>query len=168
MTITRFMLGVVLGFVIAGQAVAAPDLRLDQGNHARSSAGNGAEPALEGYSPVSYFEEGEPERGKARFSSRYDGELYYFTSAQQKRRFDQDPEAYAPVFPKHCPWNLAKGREVAVDPTNYKIVNGKLLLFHKSPEQDGRKLWNREIRKDDVTEAQLMEKARSNLLDLSF
>jgi len=123
---------------------------------------------LEGYSPVSYFEHGHPEKGDPRFSSTYQGNRYYFTDAQQKRKFDRNPEKYAPRFPRNCPYNLAKGREVPVDPLNYKIVGGELLLFHKSPAQDGRKLWNREIKRDGISESEMLERAENNLMNMEF
>ena len=167
MRVSIVIQALALGLLFLGQAFAAPDLRLDQGR-AGDSEQNGREPAIEGYSPVSYFDEGKPERGSPEFTSTHEGELYYFTSAQQKRQFDMNPDAYAPTFPHNCPYNLAKGREVAIDPTNFKIVNGELLLFHKSPEQDGLVRWNKETSKEGVTEAQLMEKAQNNLLDLEF
>jgi hypothetical protein len=103
-------------------------------------AGNN-QPALEGYSPVSYYAQGHPEAGSRKYQSAYEGNVYWFTSAKQKKTFDADPSAYAPIFPHSCPYNLAQGRQETVDPTNFKIVDGQLLLFHRSPAQDGRKEW---------------------------
>lgn len=123
---------------------------------------------LEGYSPVSYFDPGRPQKGHPQFSSTYEGNRYYFTDADQKRKFEQNPEKYAPRFPRHCPYNLAKGREVPVDPTNFKIIDGDLLLFHESPGNNGRKLWNREVKQNEITHREMMDRAENNLLDMNF
>ena len=115
--------------------------------------------ALEGYSPVSYFTEGRPEKGKSAYAVVYKGHTYYFTDAGQQAMFEADPEAYAPVFPVHCPYNLALGRKAKIDPTNFKIVGGRLLLFHRTEEMDGRKRWN-----EHGDEQELMQRARGQWL----
>lgn len=161
------LLALLFGTLLLGQAMAEPDLRLDGGDRAGYDSDR-SDLALEGYSPVSYFEEGEPERGDAKFRTTHDDNLYYFTSEAQKRKFERNPERYAPRFPHSCPYNLAKGREVAIDPTNFKIVDGELLLFHKSPDQDGLQEWNREVRETGLSDKQLIERAENNLLDLRF
>jgi len=113
--------------------------------------------AIQGYSPVSYFEEGRPEKGSPQYTSTYDGKIYYFTSAKQRQTFEQDPEAYAPVFPNHCPYSLALGRAVAIDPTNFTIADGRLLLFHRSEEMNGLQGWRRAEDKEA-----LLDRARRN------
>lgn len=112
--------------------------------------------AIEGYSPVSYFEEGRPERGSPEHSTVYNQRTYHFTSEEQLERFEADPESYEPLFPDHCPYNLALGREAAIDPTNYKIVDGHLLLFHRSEEMDGLEAWENH----EDSERELLERAR--------
>jgi len=112
--------------------------------------------AIEGYSPVSYFEEGRPERGSPEHSTVYNERTYHFTSEEQLARFEADPESYAPLFPDHCPYNLALGRRAEIDPTRYKIVDGHLLLFHYSEEMDGLKAWENH----DDSESELLERAR--------
>lgn len=89
---------------------------------------------IQGYSPVSYFEKGHAERGTPQYSYIHKKRIYYFTSAKQVERFKNMPEAYAPKFGEYCPYSLALGRRVAIDPTNFKIHNGELLLFHHSVE----------------------------------
>ena len=97
---------------------------------------------IEGYSPVSYFEAGEPQKGSKAHTAVYNERRYRFTDAEQLAKFKADPEKYAPMFPNHCPYNLALGRRARIDPTNFKIMDGHLLLFHRSEEMDGRKRWN--------------------------
>ncbi len=111
--------------------------------------------AIEGYSPVSYFETGEPQRGSPRFSAEYNQRTYHFTDADQLARFKANPASYEPLFPEHCPFSLTLGRETAIDPTNFKIVEGHLLLFHRSEEMDGLEEWE----SHDKDEKELLERA---------
>lgn len=139
---------------------------------ASASAESGIQPggtaSLGGFSPVSYFEQGKPERGKSRFQSTYQGNTYWFTSEKQKAMFDAKPEKFAPAFPNHCLYNLAMGRSEPIDPTNFKIVDGQLLLFHRSAENDGLRQWNQTVRSEAITERELIRRAKSNLLDIRF
>jgi len=119
--------------------------------------------AIGGYSPVSYFEEGHPEMGLPRFTAVYNDRTYRFTDAEQVEKFKADPEAYAPLFPNHCPYNLALGRKAKIDPTNFKIAGDDLLLFHRSEEMDGLERWNES---DDQDE--LLRRAESNYTLFEF
>jgi YHS domain-containing protein len=129
----------------------------------RSPVSDDEAPAIEGYSPVSYFEVGRPQKGSPAYSSTYRGKEYWFTSAEQLARFEADPSAYAPVFPDHCPYSLSLGRAVAVDPTNFKIVGGNLLLFHDSAEMAGAT----ETLDEGEVES-MLQRARANLLRMRF
>lgn len=94
-----------------------------------------------GYSPVSYFESG-PETGKPEFAHTHSGTIYYLTSQEQLNKFRLNPEKYLPAFDGFCAFGHAIEKEFAVDPTSYKIVDGRLLLFLKNQEVDALKLWN--------------------------
>lgn len=67
------------------------------------------------------------------------------------------------MFPNHCPYHLTLGRAVAIDPTNYKILDGQLLIFHKSEEMDGLEKWNSH---DD--EQELLRRAKSTWTLMEF
>ncbi len=99
------------------------------------------QPAIGGYSPVSYFTRNMAEQGRVEFAVKYGGSTYYLTSADQVELFTKDPAKYQPKY-KVCPYSLTLGRAVPLDPTNFKIVGGSLLLFHKTETTDGLKLWN--------------------------
>lgn len=109
-----------------------------------------AKVAIEGYSPVSYFEKNIAEQGKPEFQARYDGKTYYFASAEQVRTFEADPKHYAPIFGEYCPYSLALGRRVAIDPTRFRIVDGQLLLFHRSAELDALTEWDKSKDKERI------------------
>jgi YHS domain-containing protein len=102
------------------------------------------EPAIGGYSPVSYFESNRAERGRPEHQASYQGQTYYFTSAAQVVSFQANPAKYVPAFGGTCAIGHSVGKEFQPDPTSFKIVDGRLLLFLKTAEVDARALWNKE------------------------
>ena len=74
--------------------------------------------ALDGYSPVSYFEKGQAEKGSKQYKSQYEGVSYYFTSNTQKTTFENDPSKcvvpWRPASPLcgslscRCLWRLRR------------------------------------------------------------
>lgn len=100
--------------------------------------------AIDGYSPVSYFEKGIAERGSAEHAVAHDGKTYHLASASQAEMFAADPNKYLPAHDGACAFGATKGETFPVDPTNFKIVDGRLLLFLKNDEVDARELWEKE------------------------
>ncbi len=100
--------------------------------------------ALAGYSPVSYFAKGVAERGTTPFVVSHRGIHYKFTSPTQMNRFKADAGKYEPAYGGWCAFGMAANRKDPPDPTHFKIVNGRLLLFAKSARSDALELWNRQ------------------------
>lgn len=98
--------------------------------------------ALGGYSPVSYFEKGRPERGDKTYSAEHHGANYYFTDEQQRQRFVADPDKYEPAFGGWCAFGMTLGKRFRVDPSRFKIVDGRLFVFLNDVEVDAIQLWN--------------------------
>jgi YHS domain-containing protein len=84
--------------------------------------------ALQGYDPVAYFTESKPVKGRAEFTSAYRGATYYFASAEDKARFDQDPAKYEPAYGGFCAYGVSRNKLVEIDPAAFQIVEGRLLL----------------------------------------
>ncbi len=100
--------------------------------------------ALQGYDPVAYFTDHAPAQGKAAFESVYQGVTYRFATAEHRRLFDADPARYLPTYGGWCASAMGDGgRKVAIDPTNFKVKNGRLFLFYKSAFGDALKDWNK-------------------------
>lgn len=99
--------------------------------------------ALDGYSPVSYFSEGRAEPGDPAFQVEHEGVIYYLTSAAQLKMFKEQPEKYVPAFGGWCAFGMSVEDKFPVDPTNFKIVDGRLLLFLKNPRVDAKALWDK-------------------------
>lgn len=86
--------------------------------------------ALQGYDPVSYFK-GKPTMGKKEYSFTYKEVTYRFTTVDNKRSFEKDPEKYEPQYGGWCAYAMGNdGTKVEVNPKTYKIVDGKLYLFY--------------------------------------
>ncbi|MEM1446087.1 MAG: YHS domain-containing (seleno)protein [Planctomycetota bacterium] len=104
---------------------------------------------IHGYSPVSYFEDG-PEAGSPAFPVVHDGVTYFLTDAAQVEKFEADPETYLPAYGGWCAFGMAVEDHFAIDPTNFKIVDGRLMLFLKNADVDALELWNQQG-DDDAT-----------------
>jgi YHS domain-containing protein len=92
--------------------------------------------ALGGYDAVSYFQispTGKPALGSPQYTSRHLGALYRFASAENKARFDADPDRYAPQFGGFCGYAASINKVSPVDPTIWQLVDGRLVLQH-TPE----------------------------------
>lgn len=100
--------------------------------------------ALRGYDPVSYFS-GAPQPGRAECTSRFRGAVYRFASEENRRNFAKNPEKYAPQYGGWCATAMADGgRKVEIDPTNYKVTNGRLFLFYRGWLGDALREWNKD------------------------
>jgi len=104
--------------------------------HKRSGSNLPDNVAIQGFSAVSYFEKGIAERGSSEFTALHDGRIYYLASADQVETFSKNPDRYVPRFGEYCPYSLALGRRVNIDPSRFKIHDDKLLLFHSRVELD--------------------------------
>jgi hypothetical protein len=73
----------------------------------------------------------------------YRGAIYYFTSAQNKARFDQQPAKYEPAYGGFCAYGVSRNKLVEIDPEAFRVMDGRLLLqyskgvrndFNKDPQ----------------------------------
>ncbi len=112
--------------------------------------------ALEGYCPVAYFAADKALRGSPEFASTFEGVTYYFVSADAKKMFDKEPSKYLPEFGGWCAFGMAVSDKFPVDPTLFKVVDGKLYLFLRNAGVDALELWN------DGEEGELIKKANAH------
>lgn len=100
--------------------------------------------ALEGYDLVSYFRANKATKGKTELTSTYRAVTYQFSTEENRKLFAADPEKYLPTYGGWCASAMgAKGTKVEIDPTNYKVTNGRLFLFYKDFFSDALKDWNK-------------------------
>jgi YHS domain-containing protein len=116
--------------------------------------------ALQGYDPVAYVDEGKALTGSAQITLQADGATYRFATAAHCAAFKKAPAKYEPAYGGWCAYAMSRGELVEVDPTNFKVVDGRLMLFFKSFFVDTLKRWN-------VKEAPLLKQADASWLRLN-
>ncbi|MEZ7497414.1 YHS domain-containing (seleno)protein [Flavobacterium sp. Arc3] len=101
--------------------------------------------AMQGYDPVAYFKEGKALEGKKEINSIYEGVIYYFSSASNKSAFVKSPSSYEPQYGGWCAFAMGdSGDKVAINPSTFKIIDGKLYLFYNAFFRNTLKSWNKD------------------------
>ena len=88
--------------------------------------------AIEGYDSVAYFSEEEALEGSREFNYRWSGAEWRFISAENRDRFIEAPEDFAPAYGGWCAWAMAKGDYARSDPRQWTIHDGRLFLNYSS------------------------------------
>ncbi|RAW00357.1 YHS domain-containing (seleno)protein [Pseudochryseolinea flava] len=92
---------------------------------------------------VSYFK-GKPAKGIDKFEVTHKGIDYYFVSAENMEEFKKSPQKYEPAYGGWDAFSMATdGKRVKVDPSTFKIVDGKLYLFHNFNGKNHLLGWNK-------------------------
>ena len=131
--------------IVAGCSLPSKDMIDGSGEshayyHANNIPSHGV--ALEGYCPVAYFAVGKPLRGTPEYAASHEGVTYHFVSAEAKQEFLRKPEQYVPAYGGWCAFGMAVEDKFPVDPTQFKIVDGRLMLFLRNEDVDALELWN--------------------------
>ena len=100
--------------------------------------------AISGYDPVAYFTHGKALKGRKETSAGHRGVTYYFATEEDKKLFTESPTKYVPTYGGWCATAMAKGEKVEIDPTNFKVTNGRLFLFFKAFYANAIKDWNKD------------------------
>ena len=90
--------------------------------------GSGGKAMLAGNDPVSYHTGPAPIKGDPAITAAWDGGTYRFANADNRDLFTKSPEKYAPQYGGYCATGTAFGKKVPIDPSQFKIVEGKLYL----------------------------------------
>jgi YHS domain-containing protein len=92
--------------------------------------------AIDGYDPVTYFTEAEPQPGKSDYEYYWGGVPWYFANAANRDVFIRAPEVYAPQHGGHCEMSLARGYLSDGKPRIYVVAGRKLYLFYSTANRD--------------------------------
>ncbi|MEO0430932.1 MAG: YHS domain-containing (seleno)protein [Cyanobacteria bacterium J06656_5] len=92
--------------------------------------------AIGGADPVAYFTEGDYTPGSGEFTHDWEGATWQFASAENRDLFAASPEEYAPQYGGFCAWAVSQGNTAPIDPTAWKIVDGKLYLNYNAQIQN--------------------------------
>ena len=115
-----------------------------------------------GYDVVSYFNN-EAIEGNKKFTTSIDGAKYKFSSEENLKIFNTNPEKYTPQYGGYCAYAIAKkNNKVSIDPETFQIKDGKLYLFYNAWGTNTLDLWKEE------NETVLKEKADKNWEHIKF
>jgi len=84
--------------------------------------------AIGGADAVAYFTLNRSVIGTADFSADWNGVSWRFASAANRDAFKTDPAKYVPQYGGFCATGTAFGKKVPTDPTQFKVIDGKLYL----------------------------------------
>lgn len=104
--------------------------------------------AMREWDPVSYFQN-KPVKGSSKFSHEFKAITYYFASEANLEEFKKAPAKYEPAYGGFCAYTVAlNGDRVKINPTTYKIVDGKLHLFYNFGGDNRLVKWNQDEKKN--------------------
>lgn len=92
--------------------------------------------AIRGADPVAYFTESDYVPGSAEYTHEWGGATWQFASAENRDLFASNPEQYAPEYGGFCAWAVSQGYTASIDPTAWKVVDGKLYLNYDAKVQN--------------------------------
>ena len=103
--------------------------------------------ASRGYDVVSYHTSGNAVIGVQQYNSVFNGAEWRFSTEENKKLFDANPERYMPMYGGFCAYAVYNNITANVNPQIWHIENGKLYLFaSESTKQD----WVAEISKNSI------------------
>ena len=120
--------------------------------------------AIHGYDPVAYFTDGKPVKGSPNFSHKSGDATYHFASAKHRELFAKEPAKYAPQFGGYCAMGTAMGKKFDVDPTAWRIVDGKLYLnLNKDVQEKWLSDVSGHLKKADANWPEIKDKSAAQL-----
>jgi hypothetical protein len=98
--------------------------------------------AIRGYDPVAYFTQARPVEGDAAITTVWEGATWRFATAEHRDLFIAAPTRYAPQYGGFCAWAAAGNYFAPVDPTAWRIVEGRLYLNYDKSVQ---RMWEKDV-----------------------
>jgi YHS domain-containing protein len=97
--------------------------------------------ALRGFDAVAYFAVDNAVKGNAKYEYAWNGAKWLFSSEENMKKFQANPEAYAPQFGGYCSFAVSEGYTADGDPEAWKVVDGKLYLNYN---KEVREKWEKD------------------------
>ena len=85
---------------------------------------------LQGYDAVAYFTQMKAVKGDPKYSARFNGATYWFSSEANTVMFKDHPEMFAPQYGAFCGYAMALNKLRPINPEIFDVVDGKLILQH--------------------------------------
>ncbi len=124
---------------------------------------------LEGYDVVAYHTENKAQLGTEKHQVNLGGVTYQFSNGENKSLFKKSPEKYMPAFGGWCTFLMGIDKNVfpptrsKPDPENFMIIDGKLYLFGKSPQQNFKEVFQQRDKKTILKRAKEFWESREKL-----
>ncbi len=83
---------------------------------------------IDGYCPVAYVALNKAVKGSEEYSASHGGKTYYLGNAEALQAFKSSPEKFIPQYSGYCAYGVSLGKKFEVDPTVFKVVDGKIYL----------------------------------------
>ena len=104
--------------------------------------------ALRGFDAVAYFALENAVKGNPKYEYIWNGAKWAFSSEENMKKFQSNPEAYAPQFGGYCSFAVSEGYTADGDPEAWKVVDGKLFLnYNKQVKEKWEKNQSERIEK---------------------
>jgi YHS domain-containing protein len=85
---------------------------------------------LQGYDAVAYFTKMKAVKGDPKYSARYNGATYWFSSDANAAMFKDHPEMFAPQYGAFCGYAMALNKLRPINPEIFDVIDGRLILQH--------------------------------------
>jgi YHS domain-containing protein len=83
------------------------------------------------------------------FAYTHKGLTYYFVNNENLEEFKKSPAKYEPAYGGWDAYSMAvDGQRVKVDPSTFKIINGKVYLFYNFNGKNHLRAWNTDEKKN--------------------
>lgn len=91
---------------------------------------------LQGYDAVAYFTENKAIMGNEKYSARYNGATYWFSSEKNAAMFKDHPEMFAPQYGAYCGYAMSLNKLRPINPELFDVIEGRLILQHSRDAYD--------------------------------
>ncbi len=91
---------------------------------------------LQGYDAVAYFTENKAVMGTDKYTARYNGATYWFSSEKNASMFKDHPEMFAPQYGAYCGYAMSVNRLRPINPEIFDVIDGRLILQHSKDAYD--------------------------------
>lgn len=84
--------------------------------------------AIDGWDAVSFFDKNQPKEGSENWKAEYKEALWLFSSEENLKLFNNNPQKYAPSYGGYCAWAMSGGKLAPGKPEFWDIVDDRLYL----------------------------------------
>lgn len=85
---------------------------------------------LQGYDAVAYFTDNKAVMGSNKYTARYNGATYWFSSEKNATMFKEHPEMFAPLYGAYCGYAMSLNKLRPINPEIFDVIDGHLILQH--------------------------------------